>query len=467
MPLPAEDQLPTPVRIRRREEPDELIPLPPPRGTGLWVAAGLGILAAVSIGIWLAVGGMRSDPEKNTAEAPNEKQGGSTPKEEPAPAPKPQPDSPAPIPKLKAGSQETAPLLANVAILSAKLEPLTIDFSIGLDVVRGTIPFEKKSGLWFCFGKPSTLPSLRSELEKALGKGDNFFYLNMRGPGFVAAQCSELKASAERPGVWTGSIPLGKADIHGDELDIPSPFGSTTYKLTAMPVSWVYYDDARRMSNELKAVVDLKTGKVVSVEAESGRDESWKPWAADLDLPKAGAAAPALTSDFLPHKPGTTRTKVQTLFGDDGKPSSITTSRLQFRADGILASRIIELKNSTSTIASENLFPESLTRHAERSGFLCIGYPKDPKKPEGETEWFQLVKLGAKPGDRWSEVRGKSDETGMREYLAAGTLQGKPCVVIGIGRSYTVYVEGIGERIHRFFQKKGEKWIPSIEELIE
>jgi hypothetical protein len=267
----------------------------PQRGRARWPwllggAAVVAILAVVAIVI--ALGGRNRaptgdetagttppepDPKRESkGESKGEPQGGSQgePKGEPKSGSKAGPDEgPKPKskgePKPKPGGQATAPLLSDVTILSAKVDPLLVKFSVALDVVRGTTPFEEKAGLWFCFGKPETIPSLRSSLEKSLKGDDNRFFLNMRGPGFVAAHCSGVKPDPDRPGAWAGTIDLGKADVQNDQIEIPSAFGSTFYKVTEVPISWVYYDGRKRLSNELKAVVDLKAGKVVKVVEEA------------------------------------------------------------------------------------------------------------------------------------------------------------------------------------------------------
>jgi hypothetical protein len=453
-----------------------------------WLAAvaGVGVLVATVVVVLVVMSGkepveaavapapdvkLKPDPSANPPLKPApEVEPAADPKPKAEPKPKPS-DTPAPkeSPKMqpKPGTQASVPLLSNVRVRSVKLEPLVIEFSIDVDSVKGTVPFEKKSGLWFCFGTPTTVPSLHVELDKALKEGDDRFFLNMRGPGFYAAQCS-IRQDPDKLETWQGTISLGKDVVKDDEVELPSAFGSSQYKLAEMPISWVYYDSEKRLSNELKAVVDLKAGKVVTGKTEkpAAPDESWKPWAAEIEPLKPGGSAAVVTEEHLPHKPGTTRRRVQTFFEDDGKPSSITTSRLQQRADGVLASKIISLKNSLSTIASEDLFPESITRHAVRNGFICVGYPKDDKKPDAEITWYRILKIGAKPGDRWSQTE-KDDTGSMQEFKAAGTYKGKPCIVVGGARSYSIYVEGVGEVLDRSYKQKDGKWILSTEEKYE
>ena len=171
----------------------------------------------------------------------------------------------APYAQPNSSTQAKAPALSDVTVLSSKTEPVFIKFAIKLSPVQGSAPFGKRAGLWFCFGTPKTVSSLRAELEKELKEDGDRFFLNMRGPGFVAATCSDVKRHPNKPDVWTGTIDLGKAEIQDGQIAIPSSFGPTYFKITEMPISWVYYDDEHRLSNELKALVDLKAGKVVKV----------------------------------------------------------------------------------------------------------------------------------------------------------------------------------------------------------
>lgn len=256
-----------------------------------WYVAGAAALSLLAVVVFFIAspGKVRTPTKAETAAVtPPELKPETRPEFKPEPKPEtkpePKPDSKEelkPKAKPKPGGQVTAPLLSNIAIQSAKTDPVLIRFSVELDVVRGTIPFEEKAGLWFCFGTPTTIPSLRATLEDMLKDADNRFFLNTRGPGFVAAQCSGIKQDADKQEVWTGTIDLGKANIQGGQIEIPSAFGSTYYKVTEVPISWVYYDSKRRLSNELKATVDLKTGKVVLIVAPSSSadeksDTIWK-----------------------------------------------------------------------------------------------------------------------------------------------------------------------------------------------
>lgn len=191
------------------------------------------------------------------------------------------------------------------------------------------------------------------------------------------------------------------------------------------------------------------------------RANDWQPWSADLDPPQPGSRpAPALTADYFPHKPGTTRTETQTFF-DDGKPGSVTVKRSEQRDKGVIASRVVKLMNSGGTVSSPDLFPESTTAYEVKDGFVRVGYPEDAKKPDSPVKWFQVLKVGAKPGDRWSSVPGKTEPD--TEYKAAGAYKGKPCAVIAGERSYTIFVEGFGKALYRSYTKKGEKLIISME----
>ncbi len=285
-PLSPGEQVAPPLETRRRVKPVPeplLLPDPPTRPRSrkrTWLVAAGGIAAlSLVVGVVFLVASPGKDrstathevaavtPTASTSAPPTDKK--PEPKSDPEKQPGPTPDPKAAAkPKPKEGTQVAAPLLSNLAIESATTDPVVIKFSIELDVVRGTTPFEGKAGCWFCFGKPSTLPSLRSELQKVLKEADDRFFLNMRGPGFVAAQCS-MKQDPDKPELWHGVINLGKANVQKEEIEIPSAFGSTFYKLTEMPISWVYYDNARRLSNELRAIVDLKAGKVVKVVEEN------------------------------------------------------------------------------------------------------------------------------------------------------------------------------------------------------
>jgi hypothetical protein len=187
--------------------------------------------------------------------------------------------------------------------------------------------------------------------------------------------------------------------------------------------------------------------------------DGWNPWLADLDAPGPdNRPAPALTADYFPHKPGTTRTETTTRFDKDGKADSVIVKQRQHRDKGVIASRIVKVADSGGGgLSSPDLFPESITLYEVKDGFVRIGYPKDPEKAGSPTEWFEVLKLGAKPGDRWSAYA----------YKAAGTYKGTPCVVVTSEHAYAIFVKGVGKVLDRSYAKKGEMLVISSEEKYE
>jgi hypothetical protein len=163
--------------------------------------------------------------------------------------------------KPRPGGQATAPLLSNLAVQWVGTDPLVIRFAVDVDAVKGTVPFEQRSGLWFRFGRAGTGPTLRSALEEQLTNENRS--LTVRGPGFVAAACTNCEQSTAE--LWTGTAAIGRANIRDGRIEI-SAAGSTTYPMTEVPVSWVYFDRAGRLSNEVSAIVDLKAERVIRLE---------------------------------------------------------------------------------------------------------------------------------------------------------------------------------------------------------
>jgi len=114
---------------------------------------------------------------------------------------------------------------------------------------------------------------------------------------------------------------------------------------------------------------------------------------------------------------------------------------------------------------SPNEWPESITKYDVKDGFVRIGHPEKSEKPDAPVKWYNVLKVGAKPGDRWSSVPGKTEFD--REYTTSGMYKGKPCVVIAGEGSYTILVEGFGKVLERSYKKKNDKWVVSIEENYE
>jgi hypothetical protein len=166
-------------------------------------------------------------------------------------------------------AQTNAPVLSDFAVSSSKTSPIVIKFSVRMKSGKAKISLGKKAGMWFCFGRPSTIV-MRDYLDEQLNQlnpsvaddGQAVVLLDVAGPGFVAASCYHLKPDPDRPGVWTGSIEPG-LKVEDGEIEIPSAFGSDYFNAAEMPVSLILWDDDYQISNELKAVVNLKTGKIV------------------------------------------------------------------------------------------------------------------------------------------------------------------------------------------------------------
>jgi len=74
-----------------------------------------------------------------------------------------------------------------------------------------------------------------------------------------------------------------------------------------------------------------------------------------------------------------------------------------------------------------------------------------------------MLKVGAKPGDRWSSVPGETKPDS--EYKIAGLYKGRPYAVI-VG-SYAIFVEGFGQALMRSYEKKDDKWLLSHEHKYE
>lgn len=229
------------------------------------------------------------------------------------------PDASPPTPTIVAARELPRPLvktngrpvLSDLKILSTRTSPVTIKFSVRITRDRAPISFEKKSGLWFFFGEPSTvkprafLQEQVSGIRPSVEDNNNVRILgNAAGPGFVAASCNQLRKAKDQADSWTGSIVLNELNLRGDTVVLDSAFGSQTFEVTEMPVSWLVWDDDYQVSDELKAVVDLTAGKLVKV--ESGGPNSVAQSALSTDpnktastVRKAGIdpSQPALGSD--------------------------------------------------------------------------------------------------------------------------------------------------------------------------
>jgi hypothetical protein len=174
------------------------------------------------------------------------------------------------------GEANGHPTLSDLKIISTKTSPITIKFSLRITSGESPISFGRKSGLWYCLGQPSTI-EMKSYLEKQINESkpsledkQNVRMMgSMDGPGFVAAS-SWVAKSADNPDVWTGNIAEGGLKIEDDRVIFENPRGTQSFELTNMPISWLLWDDNYHVSNELKAIVDLKAGKLVKI-IESSR----------------------------------------------------------------------------------------------------------------------------------------------------------------------------------------------------
>jgi len=212
----------------------------------------------------------------------------------------------------------------------------------------------------------------------------------------------------------------------------------------------------------------------VAQKPADGQGAGWQTWLAELDPPgPVSRPAPALTAGYLPHTPDVDRANTTTEFDESGNRDRETLRRCEQRAKGVIASRVVQVEtfptSSRRTCVKFSVAPnewsESITTYDVTDGFVRIGYPEDAKKPDAPVTCFNVLKVGAKPGDRWGSVPGKTEVD--REYKTYGMYKGKPCVVITGEGSYTILVEGFGKVLERSYKKKGDKWLLSTERKYE
>ena len=164
------------------------------------------------------------------------------------------------------------PWLAEVTLTQAELAPAHLRFSVRVRSDAPPAAFDKKATLWFCLGKPGS-PSFRAVLEEQMkpdpltGNPRALEGLELvNGTSYVAVPCRGFAQSED--GLWTGEADLGKMDLRGEKIEITSVFGADHFPAAEMPVSWVLWDGNHVLSNELRAVINLKTGQVVGVASE-------------------------------------------------------------------------------------------------------------------------------------------------------------------------------------------------------
>jgi hypothetical protein len=349
---------------------------------------------------------------------------------------------------------------SDLTVTRTTFDPPAVEFTIRLDVDGGRL-----LEAWASVGVKDAgrvLEGFAGALDQGLLSVNGIDFANPAPD--LKAQRVAMKASPTDPTLYTCKVTYPK-------LRLAEPVTEFTV------VAAIDKDKKIVKTNAATVRVDLKTGQVLKGAGGNEKTSNpspaptagggWEPWLAEIDPLKPGAAAPALTADYLPHRPGTARRKTQTVYDDAGKPSSVTVSRLTYRDGGVLASRILSLKNSTGSVSSPDLFPDGITRHDVKDGFVRVGYPKDDKKPDAEVSWYRPLKVGARVGDRWNQVSGGNDPANERRYAAAGTYRGKPCAVVAGPRSYTVYAEGVGPMLYRSYQKVGERLVISTEETYE
>lgn len=290
-PIPPQRASPisSPPRARRAPE-DEIRPERSPVLPLVGVAVAC-LLAAGAIAGWYLT--RDGDPPADNEVAANSAPSAApptTPAQSPAPNPEPKPEPKPSAPKSEAAPPKIAPqsiqppsrplrdlpLLSNLRITSAETSPVEIRFAVTVEAGKNPITFGKKAALWYCIGTPSTIPDFGDYFAKEVQRlrpdssdPNRVVYLgNMAGPGFVAGPCSSLQPGKGEANVWTGVIRPGLR-ASGQTVEAGNSFGLTRYGLNEVPVSLLLWDDGYDVSRELKAVVDLKTGKLAGVTAEA------------------------------------------------------------------------------------------------------------------------------------------------------------------------------------------------------
>jgi hypothetical protein len=213
----------------------------------------------------------------------------SAPVQPPAPTPEPKPEPKPSAPKTEAPPRiappsiqppsrplRDLPLLSNLKVASAETSPVEIRFAVTVEAGKHPIKFGKKAALWYRIGTPSTISDFGDYFAKEVQRlrpdssdPNGVVYLgSMAGPGFVAGPCSSLQPAKGEVNVWTGVIRPGLR-ASGQTVEAGNSFGLTRYGLNEVPVSLLLWDDGYDVSRELKAVVDLKSGKLAGAMTEA------------------------------------------------------------------------------------------------------------------------------------------------------------------------------------------------------
>lgn len=168
-----------------------------------------------------------------------------------------------------------APKLWHVELVEFKKDSNSMEFAVAL--LAGKAPVVgKKATLWFTLGTPTTIESVRSSLESDLKEDRNRFFLNFYGPGFIAIPCRDARVMDDKKQHWQATVNFGKLNLQDDTLDVRG----STFPTTELPMSFVFWDDEYNLSNELKFLVNARTGKVVKV--LSGEERAPEPGATAL-----------------------------------------------------------------------------------------------------------------------------------------------------------------------------------------
>jgi hypothetical protein len=251
----------------------------------------------------LAVGCHEQDPDKTTT---TQRTPAAAPADDPVVFLDGQPVghlSGAPLKLSEPPPDYKGPWLGDVAVRKAQAAPLRLDFSIRIRRGKEDFDFDAKESLWVCLGTPKGSPSFRDTLHKAISPspfGDDFrrtvrgeiaassvdFFdclaaFNMPakdkkevtrclvGYGFLSFVAHDLVKGTD--GWWLASISVPAREYPGDEVKFSAPTSDgnpldVTYSANELPVSWVLFDPLiDRLSNERRAVLDLKAGKLLRV----------------------------------------------------------------------------------------------------------------------------------------------------------------------------------------------------------
>jgi len=264
-------------------------------GIGLLVAGGIACFMILmgGIGVWLLIRGTGpqagSSPSADDSIALVSTPADTRTAEEPptppvnAKSPEKAPGKPVVVESDDTPRKRTAsgvPELSDLRVTSTSTSPMSVAFSLTIRPGKAPVSFNKKSGLWYCVGKPSTIPSMRLYLEgevrrlkPSLDDPNNVVMMgSMNGPGLVAGPCDKIQSATDNSGTWTGVVRPGLT-LDGDQVEIGNRFGSATFTANELPVSFLLWDDDYKVSNELKAIIDLKAGKLVRLEGDATKEK--------------------------------------------------------------------------------------------------------------------------------------------------------------------------------------------------